>query len=77
VDVPRTTNKQQDIFDVTATIIQQFEAWIRETPEQWLWCNARWVDEENKRRRRQTTITSDTHLVSPPAAFSTASSLES
>lgn len=40
--VPRTSNQAQDIRDITAAIQRQFEAWIREAPEQWMWSNRRW-----------------------------------
>jgi KDO2-lipid IV(A) lauroyltransferase len=40
--VPRTANPAEDVKWVTAAIQQQFEAWIRETPEQWMWSNRRW-----------------------------------
>lgn len=40
--VPRTTNQSQDVRDITAAIQRQFEAWIREAPEQWMWSNRRW-----------------------------------
>ena len=76
VNVPRTADKQLDILAATRAIIQQFEAWIRETPEQWLWSNTRWVDGDNKKRSKQTTIASDGRLVSPPGAVSTISSLQ-
>jgi len=31
-----------DIAAITTAIQAQFEAWIRETPEQWMWSNRRW-----------------------------------
>jgi Kdo2-lipid IVA lauroyltransferase/acyltransferase len=40
--VPRSANATDDVKWVTAAIQQQFEAWIRETPEQWMWSNRRW-----------------------------------
>lgn len=40
--VPRTANQAEDIRWVTAEIQKQFEAWIRETPEQFMWTNRRW-----------------------------------
>ncbi len=77
VNVPRTADKQRDIFAATTAIIQQFEAWIRETPEQWLWWSTRWVDEENRKRTRKRAAATDPRLVSSSATVSTASSLES
>src|SRR5258706_1939754 len=44
--VPRTDNPDDDIRDLTADIQRQFEAWIREHPDQWMWSNKRWKDEE-------------------------------
>ncbi|HZV20130.1 MAG TPA: lysophospholipid acyltransferase family protein [Hyphomicrobiales bacterium] len=44
--VPRTDNADHDIKMLTAAIHRQFEAWIREHPEQWMWSNKRWKDEE-------------------------------
>jgi KDO2-lipid IV(A) lauroyltransferase len=40
--VPRTANLSEDVRTITAGMQQQFEAWIRETPEQWMWSNRRW-----------------------------------
>ena len=40
--VPRTSNASEDVKWVTAAMQRQFEAWIRETPEQWMWSNRRW-----------------------------------
>jgi Kdo2-lipid IVA lauroyltransferase/acyltransferase len=44
--VPRTDNPEEDIRELTANIQRHFEAWIREHPEQWMWSNKRWKDEE-------------------------------
>jgi KDO2-lipid IV(A) lauroyltransferase len=40
--VPRTANQADDVKWVTAAMQQQFEEWIREAPEQWMWSNRRW-----------------------------------
>jgi KDO2-lipid IV(A) lauroyltransferase len=40
--VPRTANAGDDVKWITAAMQAQFEAWIRETPEQWMWSNRRW-----------------------------------
>ena len=40
--VPRTDNRSEDIRVVTAAIQKQFEKWIREYPEQWMWSNRKW-----------------------------------
>jgi Kdo2-lipid IVA lauroyltransferase/acyltransferase len=40
--VPRTANAADDVKWVTAAMQRQFEAWIREIPEQWMWSNRRW-----------------------------------
>lgn len=40
--VPRTANPSDDVKWITAAMQQQFEAWIREAPEQWSWNNRRW-----------------------------------
>jgi KDO2-lipid IV(A) lauroyltransferase len=40
--VPRTANAADDVKWVTAAMQAQFEAWVREAPEQWMWSNRRW-----------------------------------
>jgi Kdo2-lipid IVA lauroyltransferase/acyltransferase len=40
--VPRTASPSDDVKWITAAMQAQFEAWIRETPEQWMWSNRRW-----------------------------------
>ena len=40
--VPRTKDKAEDIRQITAAMQAQYEAWIREAPEQWMWSNRRW-----------------------------------
>lgn len=39
--VPRTGDTQADIKSLTAAVQKQFEDWIRETPEQFMWTNRR------------------------------------
>ena len=40
--VPRTANQAEDIRWAMTHMQKQFEAWIREAPEQWMWSNRRW-----------------------------------
>lgn len=40
--VPRTANMGEDVKSITAAMQAEFEAWIREYPEQWMWSNRRW-----------------------------------
>lgn len=40
--VPRTANHADDVRWATAEMTRQFEAWVREMPEQWMWSNRRW-----------------------------------
>ena len=40
--VPRTENQSDDVRQIMAAMQAQFEAWIREAPEQWMWSNRRW-----------------------------------
>jgi len=40
--VPRTANAADDVRWITAEMQKQFEAWVREAPEQWSWNNRRW-----------------------------------
>ena len=40
--VQRTANQADDIKQTTAAMQAQFEAWVREAPEQFMWSNRRW-----------------------------------
>jgi len=40
--VPRTDDADSDIRAITVAMQAQFEEWIREYPEQWMWSNRRW-----------------------------------
>ncbi len=40
--VPRTQNPSEDVKTATAAMNRQFEEWVRELPEQWMWSNRRW-----------------------------------
>lgn len=40
--VPRTANPSEDVREMTAAMQRQFEQWVREAPEQWMWSNRRW-----------------------------------
>lgn len=40
--VPRSPNQSDDIRQIMAEMQVQFETWIREAPEQWMWSNRRW-----------------------------------
>ena len=40
--IPRSSNQGEDIRWATAEMTRQFETWIREAPEQWMWSNRRW-----------------------------------
>lgn len=41
--VPRTGDAQADTTAILTAMHAQFEAWIREYPEQWMWSNRRWA----------------------------------
>jgi len=40
--VPRTSNATDDVRWVLAAMHRQFEAWIREAPDQWIWSHRIW-----------------------------------
>lgn len=42
IPVPRTDDRDADIEAATRAIHAQFEAWIRENPDQWMWGHRRW-----------------------------------
>jgi Kdo2-lipid IVA lauroyltransferase/acyltransferase len=44
LDAPRTGKPAEDIRAWTEAIYKEFESWIREHPEQWMWSNKRWPD---------------------------------
>jgi KDO2-lipid IV(A) lauroyltransferase len=43
IDIPRTADRHADIQAATAAIFRQFEIWIRQYPDQWLWSQAPFV----------------------------------
>ncbi len=42
INISETDDKLADIRKATCAIQAQFESWIRETPEQWMWGHRRW-----------------------------------
>ncbi len=44
IEVPRTGDVEADVAAATATLNARFEAWIRETPSQWMWAHRKWRD---------------------------------
>ena len=40
--IPRSSNQGDDIRAAMIDMQRQFEAWVREAPEQWMWSNRRW-----------------------------------
>jgi KDO2-lipid IV(A) lauroyltransferase len=42
VEWSRSGDRTADIACLTQRLTRQIEAWVRETPEQWLWMHRRW-----------------------------------
>ena len=42
VSMPQTNNSTADALAATKTLQRQFEAFIREAPEQWMWAHRKW-----------------------------------
>ena len=42
VEVPNTGDRDADVRAATANLQLQFEAFVREAPEQWMWAHRRW-----------------------------------
>jgi Kdo2-lipid IVA lauroyltransferase/acyltransferase len=42
ISVPQTNNSAADALAATKTLQRQFEAFIREAPEQWMWAHRKW-----------------------------------
>ena len=43
IKIPRTDDTEADVRSITAAVQRQFEHWIRETPEQYMWSNRRFA----------------------------------
>ena len=44
LDLPDTGDRHADILATMTRVNEIVEAWVRETPEQWLWLHNRWPD---------------------------------
>lgn len=42
IPVPETNDREADAIIATAALQKQFEAFIREAPEQWMWAHRKW-----------------------------------
>ena len=52
LDIPRDGDRHSDIQEGTARVHAQFERWIREYPEQWMWIHRKWADKKSKRKKK-------------------------
>lgn len=50
IPLPRTDDRRADAAAGTAALHAQFEAWIREAPEEWMWAHRKWKTKQAKRR---------------------------
>ena len=44
LDVPRTGDRETDVFNVMVRVNEILETWIRQNPGQWFWLHDRWGD---------------------------------
>jgi Kdo2-lipid IVA lauroyltransferase/acyltransferase len=42
ISMPQTKNSAADALAATQTLQRQYEAFIREAPEQWMWAHRKW-----------------------------------
>ena len=42
IPVPETSDREADAIVATAALQKQFETFIREAPEQWMWAHRKW-----------------------------------
>lgn len=52
LDIPREGERQADILEGTTRVHAQFEAWIREYPEQWMWIHRKWAHRKPRKGRK-------------------------
>lgn len=43
IAVPRTGDRKADAIALTTAVFAIFEGWVRNSPEQWMWWNTRWI----------------------------------
>jgi KDO2-lipid IV(A) lauroyltransferase len=54
--MPETGNRRTDIAALTQAINDEFEAWIRQRPESWLWLHRRWPKDVVRRIIKETSL---------------------
>jgi KDO2-lipid IV(A) lauroyltransferase len=50
IDYTATNDKDHDVKEITQMFTTTFEEFIRDCPEQWLWCHRRWTNINRKRK---------------------------